>query len=224
MIAGAWWSINSRLANAFRRFACHQPAAKQADNSEPGGMEEPVDDPDELQRRYQAEVKAVEMADFLRDVVRAVAAAENPNYYRVAQRFAVLMREFPKCEQPDLYQLCRAAIDDLRPPRPDPWDDRNAIDGAIVTVVGNGMQYLTEITADDPGSRGRGSRRRSEFLDSIRLIELAREAESRHFRSLIGKDGVQARDNCHARARKIVDDIYDRLDRPAKTKKKPKRT
>lgn len=131
---------------------------------------------------YMAEV----LADCIRNCMRGVASGDPSSAaFRASQDFAKLIKLIKYAEMPvPIMQLFAQAIDEIRPDRTDDIGNKETfaeryVEISIFSAASSGIQYIVERSCSDNAANGRSSRRRSEFLDSLRHIKEAQEERSR---------------------------------------------
>jgi hypothetical protein len=122
---------------------------------------------------------AVELADVLRDLMRAVAANDSGGgVYRAATRMSRAMELIEHCpERLSWSRLLKDAVEDIRDA-----GRIDELDEPVIWAARAGLRYLVEQSCDDNAARGRASQRETAFLDEIAAIERRRDAVIRRRR------------------------------------------
>ena len=126
-----------------------------------------------LRANATPETIAFEIADVLRDLLRA-SAAEDPwtGPYRAAMRMDRALELIERCPEPLSWsRLFKEAVENIR-------DTGRAgeLEEPIIQAARAGLRYLVEQSCDDNAARGRASQRRAAFLHEIAAIEQRRDA------------------------------------------------
>jgi hypothetical protein len=123
------------------------------------------------------DIISYQFADVIRNIMRATAAGDPSSaIYKAAEKMNFVADLLSRTEEKfGFYHVFEKAIADLINE-----DEReNNVETAIVAAAKDGVKFLVERSCDDNAARGRASRRRQEFLSSIRWIEEERENNRR---------------------------------------------
>jgi len=134
---------------------------------------------------YMAEV----LADCIRNCMRGVASGDSSSaVFRASQDFAKLIKLIKYTEtRVSVMQLFADAIDEIRPNCMEDIGNKDTfferyVDISIFSAASSGIQYIVERSCADNAAKGRASRRKSEFLGSLRHIKEAQEERSREWK------------------------------------------
>ncbi|RWL85672.1 MAG: hypothetical protein EOR67_21625 [Mesorhizobium sp.] len=118
-----------------------------------------------------------QFADVVRNLMRAAASSDPSSaVYKAAEKMNFVADLLSRTEEKfGFYHVFEKAITELT----DSTEQERGVETAIVAAAKDGMKFLVERSCDDNAARGRTSRRRQEFLSSIRWIEEERESNRR---------------------------------------------
>jgi hypothetical protein len=109
---------------------------------------------------------AHEMAEVIRDLMRAVSSDDN-NGYKAAEQMERMLKYLVRCKEPlSWWEIFSDALKIIRENLP----ERDYHEGYL-SVAKSGIKYFVESSADDAAAAGRSAKRLSDFQREISWLE-----------------------------------------------------
>lgn len=115
-----------------------------------------------------------QFADVIRDLMRAAAATEpSAAVYRAAEKMNFVAELLSRAEEKFGFQdIFEKAVLEIN----FEGEKESSVERAVVAAAEDGVRFLVERSCVDNAARGRTSKRRQDFLQSMKWIEAEREA------------------------------------------------
>jgi hypothetical protein len=132
-----------------------------------------------LKANANPDFMAQQLADLLRNCVRAAAATSDPTSqtYRASETLKFLIQLMSRAESIQPFELVEKAVGQITVD-----GDDDPVNEAVIHAAKMGTRFLVEESCDDNAARGRAAKRRDEFLQAIKWVEEAYEERRKQYR------------------------------------------